>query len=49
MSVRDVGVAAGAGFNVVYMGDILTMPGLPKKPAAEKIDLDDDGVIIGLQ
>ncbi|MBR5295555.1 MAG: formate--tetrahydrofolate ligase, partial [Clostridia bacterium] len=38
----------GAGFLVVLTGDILTMPGLPKVPAAEKIDVDDDGKIIGL-
>jgi formate--tetrahydrofolate ligase len=47
-SVRSVVAASGAGFNIVYMGDILTMPGLPKRPAAERIELDDDGVISGL-
>jgi formate--tetrahydrofolate ligase len=48
-SVRNLELAAGAGFNIAYMGDILTMPGLPKRPAAEKIDLDNNGVITGLQ
>ena len=47
--VRTVEPAAGAGFNLVYMGDILTMPGLPKKPAAETIDLTTDGEIVGVQ
>ena len=46
--VRDVKVAAGAGFVVVLTGDIMTMPGLPKKPAAESIDFDDEGQITGL-
>lgn len=41
-------VNAGAGFIVVYAGDIMTMPGLPKTPAAEGIDISDDGVISGL-
>ena len=40
--------AAGAGFVVVLTGDIMTMPGLPKVPAATKIDVDDNGVISGL-
>lgn len=48
VTVREVRVSAGAGFVVVLTGSILTMPGLPKKPAAEKIDIDDDGVITGL-
>jgi formate--tetrahydrofolate ligase len=48
VSVRNVTAASGAGFNIAYMGDILTMPGLPKRPAAEKIELDDSGVISGL-
>jgi formate--tetrahydrofolate ligase len=48
VSVRNVTAASGAGFNIVYMGDIFTMPGLPKRPAAEKIELDDTGVITGL-
>lgn len=46
--VKDVRVSAGAGFLVVLTGDILTMPGLPKRPAAEQIDVDDDGKIHGL-
>lgn len=41
-------VSAGAGFIVVLTGDVMTMPGLPKVPAAEKIDVTDDGRIIGL-
>ncbi len=48
MSVRDVYVSAGAGFVVVLTGDVMTMPGLSKKPAAYGIDLDDNGVITGL-
>ena len=48
ITVRDLKVKAGAGFIVAYTGDILTMPGLPKKPAAENIDITDDGVITGL-
>lgn len=48
ISVRDVKVSAGAGFVVVYTGNIMTMPGLPKVPAANRIDLDADGVITGL-
>jgi len=48
VTVRDVTVSAGAGFVVVLTGDIMTMPGLPKTPAAERIDLDADGNIIGL-
>lgn len=46
--VRDVQLYAGAGFVVVFAGDIMTMPGLPKRPAALDIDVDDDGVISGL-
>lgn len=46
--VTDAAVSAGAGFVVVYCGDIMTMPGLPKIPAAEKIDINDEGEIIGL-
>ena len=38
----------GIGFIVVYLGDIMTMPGLPKQPAAEKIDIDNNGIITGL-
>ncbi|MBC8535351.1 formate--tetrahydrofolate ligase [Feifania hominis] len=48
MNVRQVRLSAGAGFAVVIMGDVMTMPGLPKAPAAEKIDIDRDGVITGL-
>ncbi len=46
--VRDAKVSAGPGFVVVYTGAIMTMPGLPKHPAAENIDVDDDGHITGL-
>ncbi|MDE6590437.1 MAG: formate--tetrahydrofolate ligase, partial [Oscillospiraceae bacterium] len=48
VSVSKVKVSAGAGFVVVQTGDIMTMPGLPKAPAAEKIDVDENGVISGL-
>ena len=48
MTVRNVKVSAGAGFIVVLTGDILTMPGLPKHPAAENIDVDSEGRISGL-
>ena len=48
VSVSKVKVSAGAGFVVVQTGDIMTMPGLPKVPAAEKIDVDENGVISGL-
>ena len=48
VTVKNVKVSAGAGFVVVLTGDIMTMPGLPKVPAAEKIDVDDNGVITGL-
>ena len=48
ITVKNVKVSAGAGFIVVLTGDIMTMPGLPKVPAAEKIDVTDDGKIIGL-
>jgi formate--tetrahydrofolate ligase len=47
-NVRDAYVSAGAGFMVALSGDIMTMPGLPKVPAANHIDLNDDGDIIGL-
>ncbi|MVA81304.1 formate--tetrahydrofolate ligase [Agrobacterium vitis] len=46
--VRDVRLSAGAGFVVAITGDIMTMPGLPRKPAAETIRLDDDGLVEGL-
>ena len=48
ITVRNVKVSAGAGFIVVLTGNIMTMPGLPKKPAAERIDIDDSGKITGL-
>ena len=48
ITVKKVKVSAGAGFIVVLTGDIMTMPGLPKAPAAEKIDVTDDGKIVGL-
>ena len=48
VTVKKVKVSAGAGFIVVLTGDIMTMPGLPKVPAAEKIDVSSDGVITGL-
>ena len=48
VTVKNVKVSAGAGFIVVLTGDIMTMPGLPKIPAAEKIDVDENGVITGL-
>lgn len=48
VTVRNVKVAAGAGFIVVLTGDIMTMPGLPKKPAAENIDVNEKGEIVGL-
>ena len=48
VTVRNVKVSAGAGFIVALTGDIMTMPGLPKVPAAEKIDVDENGVISGL-
>ncbi len=48
VTVRNVHVSAGAGFIVVLTGDIMTMPGLPKVPAAEKIDVDAEGKITGL-
>ncbi len=48
VTVKNVKVSAGAGFVVVLTGDILTMPGLPKKPAAENIDVDENGKITGL-
>ena len=48
ITVRDLKLSNGAGFVVVYTGDIMTMPGLPKVPAAERIDVDENGVITGL-
>lgn len=46
--VRDIKLSAGAGFCVVLTGDIMTMPGLPKVPSAEKIDIDSKGQVVGL-
>ena len=48
VTVRQLKVSAGAGFVVALTGSIMTMPGLPKAPAAEKIDVDEDGRIVGL-
>lgn len=48
VTVKNVKISAGAGFIVVLTGDILTMPGLPKSPAAERIDVDENGKITGL-
>ena len=48
LNVRDLKISAGAGFIVAYTGDIMTMPGLPKVPSAENIDIDDKGMITGL-
>ena len=48
ISVRHIKVSAGAGFIVALTGDVMTMPGLPKRPAAERIDVDINGKISGL-
>ena len=48
LDIREVRLAAGAGFIVMICGDVMTMPGLPKVPSAERIDLDDEGRIVGL-
>ena len=48
VNVREVRLAAGAEFVVMVCGDVMTMPGLPKVPSAEHIDLDDEGRIVGL-
>ena len=48
MTVNNIKVSAGAGFVVALTGSIMTMPGLPKKPAAEQIDVDESGRISGL-
>ena len=48
ITVKSARLAAGAGFVVALTGDIMTMPGLPASPAAERIDVDDDGKITGL-
>ena len=48
VTVRELKISAGAGFVVVLSGNIMTMPGLPKRPAAEQIDITPEGVISGL-
>ena len=48
VEIREVRLAHGAGFIVAVAGDMMTMPGLPKSPAAERIDIDDNGKISGL-
>ena len=48
INIRDLYVNAGAGFIVAITGTVMTMPGLPKKPAAESINVDNSGVITGL-
>ncbi|HPZ00563.1 MAG TPA: formate--tetrahydrofolate ligase, partial [Clostridiales bacterium] len=48
ITVRNLKVSSGAGFLVALTGDIMTMPGLPKRPAAERIDVDENGMISGL-
>ena len=48
INIREVYVSAGAGFVVALTGAVMTMPGLPKTPAAYQIDVTDDGVITGL-
>ena len=48
ITVRDITLSAGAGFIVALTGSIMKMPGLPKVPAAEKIDVDESGKITGL-
>jgi formate--tetrahydrofolate ligase len=48
VNVREVRLAAGAEFIVMVCGDVMTMPGLPKVPSAHRIDLDDNGRVVGL-
>ena len=48
MTVREIEVASGAGFIIPITGEIMRMPGLPEEPAAERIDIDENGVISGL-
>ncbi len=48
INVREVRLAAGAEFVVMVCGDIMTMPGLPKEPSANRIDMDDNGKVVGL-
>jgi formate--tetrahydrofolate ligase len=48
VNIREAYISAGAGFMVAITGTIMTMPGLPKVPAAERIDVDENGMITGL-
>ena len=48
LNVREVYISAGAGFVVVLTGQVMTMPGLPKEPAAHRIDVNESGLITGL-
>ena len=48
VNIREVYLSAGAGFVVAITGTVMTMPGLPKVPAAERIDVNEDGIITGL-
>ena len=48
INVREVRLAAGAEFILLVCGDIMTMPGLPKRPSSERIDIDQDGKVVGL-
>ena len=48
ITVRKINISAGAGFIVALTGDIMKMPGLPKVPSAERIDIDENGIIVGL-
>ena len=48
ITIRQINLSAGAGFVVALAGDIMTMPGLPKVPAANNIDIDENGKIVGL-
>jgi formate--tetrahydrofolate ligase len=48
VNIREVRLAAGAEFIVMICGDVMTMPGLPKVPSAERIDIDEDGRVVGL-
>ena len=48
MNIREVRLAAGAEFVVMVCGDVMTMPGLPKIPSADMIDIDDNGKVVGL-
>ena len=48
LTVKNLKIASGAEFIVVYAGNILTLPGLPKQPAADKIDINEKGDIVGL-